>query len=248
MKYLFDNWKSYLDYKETLALATTLALTPPQNDRLTVAIFPFTPAVSEVIKISEGTPLHLGAQDIEAVSKGAYTGAVSAQVFQELGCTYALVGHSERRQLFSETPEIVRDKFLAALDSGIIPVLCIGETKEIREIGTQVTYLKDQLKETLAGVVLDESKPFIVAYEPVWAIGTGEACDDQEAAAMQAIIKQELTLYTAAEVPVLYGGSVSEKNVVSYVSHDTIDGVLVGKASTEAISMMGIIRLLEQIV
>jgi len=248
MKYLFANWKSYLDYKETLALATTLASTPFKNDQLIVGIFPVIPAVSEVKNICDGTSLRLGAQDLEAVPKGAYTGAVSAQVYQELGCAYALVGHSERRQLFSETPEIVRHKFLAALESGIIPVLCIGETKEVRESGMHVAYLKNQLKETLAGVELHEGKSFIVAYEPIWAIGTGEACDDQEAATMQAIIKQELATYVKTYVPVLYGGSVSEKNVVSYVLHDMIDGVLIGKASTEEVSLLDIIRLLEEIV
>lgn len=246
MKYFFANWKMYLDYTETAALAEQLLKEKISLARTTLAVFPVSIATASVVKAFEGVKIGVGAQNVAWVPKGAYTGAVSALMYKDIGCQYALVGHSERRYIFNETDEAVRKKFEAALDAGLIPVLCVGETMEDREAGKHEYRIKKQLMKVFEGQNFPDSTFFIVAYEPVWAIGSGNPCDSVEAARMHMIIKQELAKYTSVAAPVLYGGSVDEKNVVSYVSLDPIAGVLVGKSSIHADSLLRMVRLLEE--
>lgn len=246
MKYLFANWKMYLDYAETNRVANQLVKEKVGSDRVSLVVFPTPLATAEVLKILDGVSIGVGAQNVAWVPKGAYTGAVSALMYKDIGCEYALIGHSERRHIFHETDDAVRQKFEASLDVGIIPILCVGETKEDREAGKQEYRVKKQLMKVFEGLTLPSSASFFIAYEPVWAIGTGEPCDAAEAAHMHALIKQELGKYTDEVVPVLYGGSVDEKNVISYVSLDPIDGVLVGKSSTNAESLIRLVRLVEE--
>lgn len=238
----------YLDYAETAIEAQQLVKENVASERVGIAVFPLSLAAVDVVKTLHSSNIGVGAQNVAWVPKGAYTGAVSALMYKDIGCDYALIGHSERRHIFHETDEAVRQKFEAALDAGLIPVLCVGETKEDREAGKQEYRVKKQLMKVFDGLALPASVQFLVAYEPVWAIGTGNPCDSVEAAHMHTVIKQELAKYTSVSVPVLYGGSVDEKNVVSYVSLDPIDGVLVGKASIKADSLVHLARLLEEIV
>ncbi len=246
MKYIFANWKMYLDFSETNMLAKQL-VTEHLPSTNTVVVFPISIASSDVIATCRGSAIGVGAQNVAWVPKGAYTGAVSAHIYKELGCSYALVGHSERRHIFGETDEAARKKLEASFDAGIIPVVCIGETKEDREAGKREYRLKKQLMKLFDGLVIPEHATVIVAYEPVWAIGTGEACDSVEAAEIHQFIKRELRQYTKMTIPVLYGGSVDEKNVVSYLSLDPIDGVLIGSASTHIDSFTRIIHLAEKL-
>ncbi|PIR76333.1 MAG: triose-phosphate isomerase [Candidatus Magasanikbacteria bacterium CG10_big_fil_rev_8_21_14_0_10_42_10] len=231
MTYLFANWKMYLNFSESMILANQLAEVSSHTEKIQLGLFPSTLAFTEVEKLYRGSSVFVGAQNVAWTPKGAYTGAVSALMFREAGATHALVGHSERRHIFGETNEDVKKKFDACLDAGIIPILCIGETKEDLDAGKREYRLKKQLMSVLDGISKDVE--FFVAYEPVWAIGTGDACDHLQAAEIHDFIKDELNTYSVRTIPVLYGGSVNHENVVSYLPHESIDGFLVGSASAE---------------
>lgn len=246
MKYIFGNWKMYLDYNESVALAETLSKENFDDGKVKLAVFPTALANKAVSEKLQGSQFATGAQDVAHVPKGAYTGAVSAHMFKDVGCKYALAGHSERRHIFNETDDDVRKKIEACLDAGLIPVVCIGETKEELAAGKREYRLKKQIMKAFADLNLNGSE-LIVAYEPVWAIGTGTACLPADADDIHGWIKQELKQYFEQEIPVLYGGSVNPENVVSYLALETVDGVLVGGASTKKDSWVVIIRIAEKI-
>ena len=231
MTHIFANWKMYLNFSESMILANQIATISYDTEKIHLGLFPSALAFTEVEKLYRDSAVTVGAQNVAWTPKGAYTGAVSAHMFRDAGATYALVGHSERRHIFGETNEDVKKKFDACLDVGLTPVLCIGETKEDLDAGKREYRLKKQLMSVLEGVSKDVE--FFVAYEPVWAIGTGNACDHLQAAEIHDFIKQELNTYTVRSIPVLYGGSVNHENVVSYLPHQSIDGFLVGSASAE---------------
>lgn len=206
-----------------------------------VAIFPSTLAAREVIMCLNGSRIAAGAQDVAWVSKGAYTGAVSAHMFKSAGCKYALVGHSERRYVFNESDDDVRKKIEACLDAGLIPVVCVGETQEDLNENKREYRLKKQLMKAFEGLQINGGK-VMVAYEPVWAIGSGKPCGPDEADSVHGWIKLEVKQYLGQDIPVLYGGSVNPENVVSYAARDVIDGVLVGGASTKLESFVKLIN------
>jgi len=232
MKYIFGNWKMYLDLEASNKFATDLAGVDFDVEKISVSIFPSALALSSVAKSVCESQISVGAQDVYWIPDGAYTGAVSALMFRTAGCKYALVGHSERRHIFGETDGDVRKKIEACLDSGLIPVVCIGETKEEKDSGQREYRLKKQIMKAFDGLKLNGGD-IIVAYEPVWAIGTGDACNPADADDVHGWIKQEVRKYVEKEIPVLYGGSVNENNFGSYLQYDTIDGILVGSASTK---------------
>ena len=247
MKYVFGNWKMYLDFDESNILAHALLQEKFNVEKINLAIFPSTLAIREIIMGMEGSVFAVGSQNVSWVSKGGYTGAVSAQMFQDIGCEYALVGHSERRHIFGETDEDVKKKLQACLEIGLTPVLCIGETKEEKNSGERDIVLGRQLS-VLSGLDLKD-KEILVAYEPVWAIskaGVGESCGSIEANDVQSWIKNELKKYTNEIIPVIYGGSAKAENVVSYLSLPAIDGVLVGAASTKLETFVPLIRKVEE--
>ena len=200
---------------------------------------PFTD-IRSVQTLIEGDKLLLtyGAQDVSAQDSGAFTGEISGSMLAKLGCTFVVVGHSERRTLHGETNETVLAKTKAALKNGLTPIVCIGEGLEIREAGDHVAYNVDQLKGSLAGLSAEEISKIVIAYEPVWAIGTGRvasAADAQEVcAAVRATVAELADAEVAAGVRVLYGGSVSSKNVGEIVGQTDVDGALVGGASLKA--------------
>ena len=229
--YIFGNWKMYLGFDESNILVHALLQQKYVADNMCIAIFPSALAIREVAMAAQDTPIAVGAQNVNWNPKGAYTGEVSAHMFKDVGCTYALIGHSERRHIFGESNEDVRKKLEACVDVGLIPELCIGETKEDREAGKTQYRLKKQLMKALDGLDMRGGQ-LIIAYEPVWAIGTGDACLPDDARDVIGWIREEVKLYQSGIVPVLYGGSVSGDNVVSYVSQTEIDGVLVGGASS----------------
>lgn len=244
MIHLFANWKMYLDVNETSRLASELAGTSYDANKLNIVVFPTTLAFTEAEKALRGTSVAIGAQTVNWTPKGAYTGAVSAYLFKEAGSSYALIGHSERRHIFGETEDDVRKKFEACLDLGIVPVLCIGETKEDLDAGKREYRLKKQLMTAFSGLEAGDRK-FFVAYEPVWAVGSGNPCDPNTAIEMHTWIAEELRQYTSEDVPILYGGSVHAGNVGSYISHHAIDGVLVGGASAKQETFFDLIRAME---
>lgn len=239
MKYLFCNWKMYVGLEESRALAAELAGMPFDKSAMAVAVFPTALSFSSVRGELNGSEVKMGAQNVAWTPSGAYTGALSAVLFAEAGAEYALVGHSERRHVFGETETAVHNKLVACLDAGLIPVLCIGETREDREEDKRSYRLQKQLKTALEGV--DIQGPCMVSYEPVWAIGTGDACLPSDAEDVIGFIKMELRLYTQTDIPVLYGGSVNPGNVANYMHCQSIAGVLVGGASAKADSLAALV-------
>jgi triosephosphate isomerase len=247
MKYFFANWKMYLNAEESGSLATQLSRESFDAEKVNIAIFPNTLFILDARRTFDKTPIHVGAQNVNWVPMGAYTGAVSALLFAKVGCTHALVGHSERRYIFGEKDEDVRKKTEACFDAGISPVICIGETEEDRDSGRTEYRIKKQLMKVFEGLDVAGHSP-VVAYEPVWAIsagGSGEPCKPEEAERMILFIKEEIKTYTDAVISVLYGGSVKPDNVLSYVSLDLIDGVLAGHASTKFDDFVAMVRAVE---
>ncbi len=236
------NWKMNLNHLEAIALVQKIAFSLPAKyfDKVDVTVIPPFTDIRSVQTLIEGDKLLLtyGAQDVSAHDSGAFTGEISGSMLAKLGCTFVVVGHSERRTLHGETNETVLAKTKAALKNGLTPIVCIGEGLEIREAGEHVAYNVDQLKGSLAGLGAEEISKIVIAYEPVWAIGTGRvasAADAQEVcAAVRATVAELADAEVAAGVRVLYGGSVSSKNVGEIVGQTDVDGALVGGASLKA--------------
>ncbi|CAN5258990.1 triose-phosphate isomerase [soil metagenome] len=236
------NWKMNLNHLEAIALVQKIAFSLPAKyfDKVDVTVIPPFTDIRSVQTLIEGDKLLItyGAQDVSAHDSGAFTGEISGSMLAKLGCTFVVVGHSERRTLHGETNETVLAKTKAALKNGLTPIVCIGEGLEIREAGDHVAYNVDQLKGSLAGLSAEEISKIVIAYEPVWAIGTGRvasAADAQEVcAAVRATVAELADAEVAAGVRVLYGGSVSSKNVGEIVGQTDVDGALVGGASLKA--------------
>ncbi|MDP2693073.1 MAG: triose-phosphate isomerase [bacterium] len=239
---IFGNWKMYLDHNEAVLLSTELTKKlAGGNKDCEVAVFPSMLSLLEV-RDKLASKVSIGAQNCAWVSKGAYTGEVSAHMLASVGCQYVLVGHSERRHVFGESNELVRKKLEAVLDAGLTPVLCIGETQEDKDEEKTQYRLKKQLLKALEGLKVYDNK-MIIAYEPVWAIGSGVPCLPADADDVHGWIKNEVKQYLDFDIPVLYGGSVNSENVLSYVSLDTVDGVLIGGASVKLDGFVNIIKL-----
>ncbi len=232
MRYIFGNWKMYLSEEESVRLAKKISVLATDT-QFSCAVFPNTLAFAAVRDILRDTAFSVGAQNVSWVPRGAYTGATSAELFRESGAQYALVGHSERRYIFGEDDSAVRKKIEACIDVELTPVVCVGEEKQDRTDGKAEYRVRKQIMKAFDGLSV-ASTEIIVAYEPVWAIGTGDACSDDEAVRMITLIKQEIAQYYTGEVAVVYGGSVDARNVHSYLAHGVIDGVLIGKASSDA--------------
>lgn len=232
MKYIYANWKMYLDFDESNIVVNQLIQKNFNTEKVEVVLFPPSIAIADSIKATVGGPILIGAQDVAWADKGAYTGAISARMYKDLGCSHAIVGHSERRYIFGETNEDVRKKIEACLDIGLVPVLCIGETADDKENNKTEYRLKKQLLKALDGLDINKQE-IIIAYEPVWAIGSGEPCDPIQVDETCMWIQNQIKQYTCNIIPILYGGSVNEKNVVTYLASKNIQGVLVGSVSTK---------------
>lgn len=232
-KYIIANWKMYLNAAESLAMAQYIKENAKPHEDVEVIICPNALAFNDVRDTLAGS-VSLGAQNVAWTPLGAYTGAISALLFHQDGARYALVGHSERRYIFGEDNEAVRKKMNACIDTGLIPVLCVGETHDDLNEDKAEYRIKKQIMKAFDGLDLQDIVP-MVAYEPVWAIsnfGVGKPCEPEYANQMQCIIREELKQYTDLEIPILYGGSVDNKNITNYLSCEHINGVLVGSAST----------------
>lgn len=242
-KYLFANWKMYLDHAESRVLAQYLAEISASwsSDQIAMAVFPSALAFAAVADVLKDTPVTVGAQNVHWVEKGGYTGEVSAHMYSALGARYALVGHSERRHLCHETNHEVRQKVEAVLSVGMVPVICVGETQKEHEENQAVESIEAQIRSAFHNITWPENREMVVAYEPVWAVGTGLACDPVEAEKMHELIKKQVVALTGITPVILYGGSVRPENVADYLRNPNIDGVLVGGASANAHSWKEII-------
>lgn len=235
------NWKMNLNHLEAIAAVQKLAFTLPEKyyAREEVAVLPPFTDLRSVQTLVDGDKLKIkyGAQDISPYDDGAYTGDISGPMLAKLGCTFVVVGHSERREHHNETDQVVASKVAAALRNGLTPILCVGENLELREAGGQVEHCTAQLLAALDGVDAEQAATVVLAYEPVWAIGTGRvatAADAQEVcAALRTALADKYGPDVAGAVRVLYGGSVKSGNVNEIVSQPDVDGVLVGGASLD---------------
>jgi triosephosphate isomerase len=247
------NWKMHNTHFEAIALTQKLAftLTAKDFDATDVAVLPPFTALRSVQTLVEGDRLRLayGAQDVSPHDDGAYTGDVSGRMLAKLGCRYVLAGHSERRRYHGEDDAVVNAKVKAALRSGITPVLCIGETLEVRQAGDALGHNLAQLDAGLAGLPGEQVAGLVMAYEPVWAIGTGEVATPEDAQEMSAGIRGRISAVhgdaVAAGVRILYGGSVKSGNMAAIMAQPDIDGGLVGGASLDAGEFVRICRYRE---
>jgi triosephosphate isomerase len=239
------NWKLHGDRPFARALLDAV-VAAPQVAGVSLVILPPLPYLGELVAQYGERGLAFGAQDVSANEKGAYTGEVSARMLVEVGARYGLVGHSERRQYHHESSELVAHKFLAARAAGLIPILCVGEVLEVRKAGEHVPHTLAQLDGALAGLTAEQVKTIVVAYEPVWAIGTGETATPEDAQELASAIRTRISeLYdaeTADAVRVLYGGSVKSSNVASIMAKPDVDGALVGGASLDPEEFAAIAR------
>ncbi|GAB2893397.1 triose-phosphate isomerase [Neomicrococcus lactis] len=246
------NWKMNMDHVQGITLLQKLewTLDDAKHDfkRVEVAVFPPFTDLRGVQTLVAGDDLDVvyGAQDLSPFDEGAYTGDISGQFLSRLGCSYVLVGHSERRSIHGESNEVVASKLAAALKHSLTPILCVGEGLEVRQSGEHVAFTVQQLRESLEGYPASAAEKLVVAYEPVWAIGTGEVAGPEDAQEMASALRAELVeLFGEAageSVRVLYGGSVKAANAAALMQEKDVDGLLVGGASLDAGEFANIVR------
>lgn len=235
------NWKMNYTHLEAIGLTQKLAfsLTPEQCAAVEVAILPPFISIRSVQTLIDGdhVPIRYGAQDLSPHDAGAYTGDISGPMLAKLGCTYVIVGHSERREYHHEDDALVNSKLVAAYRNGLTPILCVGESLAVREAGDQLAHVRAQLDADLAGLPAEQIESIVIAYEPIWAIGTGEVATPVDAQEVCAAIRARLAeLYSrelARGVRILYGGSVKASNAGELLAQPDVDGALVGGASLD---------------
>ena len=235
------NWKMNLNHFEAIALVQKIAFSLPDKyfDKVDVAVIPPFTDLRSVQTLVDGDKLRLtyGAQDVSQHESGAYTGEISGAFLAKLGCHYAVVGHSERRTYHNEDDALVAAKAAAALKHELTPIVCIGEHLEVREAGEHVSHCQNQLRGSLAGLSAEQIGQTVIAYEPVWAIGTGRVASAADAQEVCAAVRKELSMLASSQIAdtvrVLYGGSVNAKNIGDIVAQEDVDGALVGGASLD---------------
>ncbi len=240
------NWKMYKTISEAVNLAKELRENLKEvNDCEIVVCPPFT-ALPSVKNILKGSNISLGAQDMHWEKSGAYTGEISPLMLVDLGCRYCIIGHSERRQYFGETDETVNRKTKTALDCRLIPIVCVGETLKEREKNLTFQIVERQIKNGFAGLNSEQVQHLVIAYEPVWAIGTGKTATPEQAEEVQSYIRGLLgSIFNekiSQRIRILYGGSIRPDNIKELMSCPNIDGGLVGGASLEAKSFIQIVK------
>lgn len=233
-----------LGIQESRRLAVEIKNGVRQSGKADIVLCPSFCSLKDVSELLCGSPVDCGAQDLFWEEKGAYTGEVSAQTLVELGCKYVIIGHSERRQYLNETDEMVNKKIKAALAHKLRPIVCVGESLAQREKGEYKEWVEKQTRAALAGVELENRRELVIAYEPIWAIGTGRTVDTEQVKEIYGIIKNVLVekFGERAGVKILYGGSVDDKNVQMFVGEGKTEGVLVGGASLMSGRFLGIIE------
>ena len=243
-KIVAGNWKLHGSRAFATALVAELASGIPQAS-VEVVVLPPMPYLGDLIEDFERHDIAFGSQDVSSNDKGAYTGEVSATMLVDVGARYGLVGHSERRQYHSESSELVARKFLAARNAGLVPILCVGETREQREAGQTEAVIASQLAPVLDLAGVEAFRDAVVAYEPVWAIGTGLTASPQQAQDVHAFIRGVVKARDARigdSLPLLYGGSVKPDNAAELFAQPDVDGGLVGGASLVAADFLAIAR------
>ncbi len=240
------NWKMHKTIKEAESFAAEFPLEPDLYDQVEVVIFPPFTALFTVNEALKGTGIALGAQNMHPDEKGAFTGEISPLMLKDAGCSCVILGHSERRHIFLETDEFINRKVRAAFKHGLKPFLCVGETLEERQAGLTEEVCARQLSGSLAGANEHEIAAMVIAYEPVWAIGTGINATSEDAektiAFIRGYLKEKYGSEAAEQVRIQYGGSVKPSNIQEYIKCENIDGALVGGASLEIDSFYNLIK------
>jgi len=240
------NWKMYKTNAEAVATAGRLVELVADTSDVDIMIAPVFTAIDPVSRVVNGSRVGLGAQNLHWEKEGAYTGEISADMLISAGCQYVIIGHSERRQYFGETDETVNNKISAAMAANLIPVFCIGETEAERESGSTFSVLDKQVKDGLKEKVVENLGSLVIAYEPVWAIGTGKTATSDQAQEVhqyiRSLIDNVFGTALADSVRILYGGSVKPANVTELMAMPDIDGALVGGASLDAESFSQIVK------
>ena len=245
-KIIAGNWKMNTNIEEGLALAKALASGMKPTDAIVILAAPFVSlqAVGQVI--SGAKNIHLAAQNCHQKAAGAYTGEISVAMLKAVGCEYVILGHSERREYFNESDELIKSKTERVLENGLNPIFCCGENLAVREAGEQEKVVGNQIKNALFEMTAEQMKKIIIAYEPIWAIGTGVTASPEQAQEMHAfirsLIKTQFGEAIAEETSILYGGSVKPANATELFSKADVDGGLVGGAALKADSFLGIIE------
>ena len=240
------NWKMYKTPAETIAFFVKFRPLAGQAEHCEVVICPPFTNLAAAVEAAQGTRIQIGAQNIGWAREGAFTGEISGPMIVAAGATYAIVGHSERRQYFAETDETVLKRTLAALEFGLTPIVCVGERLEERESGHTEAVLARQFQNGIAGLSEQQFARIVIAYEPVWAIGTGKTATPEIAADAHRAIRGQVRAKFGKEageaIRILYGGSVKPDNARSLMAQPEIDGVLVGGASLDAVSFASIVN------
>jgi len=243
------NWKMNKTVSEAVALATEIAMGTGSSSAEVLVSPPFT-ALAAVGKALEETKVFLAGQNMHTEPSGAFTGEIAPPMLKDVGCSHVILGHSERRQYFGETDEGVAKKTKVALDSGLVPISCVGETLEEREAGRTMDVVGRQVDAVLGAVSADEARTVVIAYEPVWAIGTGKVATPEQAQEVHAFIRSRIVAAHGQGVAdgtrILYGGSVKPDNVKGLMALPDVDGALVGGASLKAESFLKLVHFDDQ--
>ncbi len=240
-KVIAGNWKMNMLPNDTIDFINALEPNVKESDSEIIICVPFTD-LFYAISFCQGTNIHVGAQNVFYEDSGAYTGEVSAQMLKCINTEYVIIGHSERRKYFAETDEIVNKKVHKAIENGLKPIICVGETLEEREQGKAIEKITSQISEDLKGLTKENLENIIIAYEPIWAIGTGKTATKEDAnEAIKAIRSKINEQFGTDDITILYGGSVKPENANELFQMSDIDGALVGGASLKVSSFKAII-------
>lgn len=245
-KVIAANWKMFKTPDETFAFMQAFLREVSGHNRDEIVLCPPSVDIATAVQAARHSNVQIGAQNMYWEKEGAFTGEISAKMIQAAGCSHVIIGHSERRQYFGETDDTVNRKLLAALDAGLIPIVCVGEVLQEREAGLTEDVLRRQVMDAFRTISGDKAAPIVVAYEPVWAIGTGKTATPALAADAHSVIRAEAAKafgHTAADnLRILYGGSVKPDNAKALMSQSEIDGALVGGASLDPKSFTAIVK------
>ena len=243
--FIAGNWKMNLTRDESVALARGLVEKTGAESDVEVAVCPPYVYLDAVAQVVEGSAVGLGAQDMYPERPGAFTGEICSEMLLDVGCKYVILGHSERRNVMGETNEQVNRKLLAAFAAGLIPIVCVGELLEQREAGRTLEVITEQFDGSFAGVSAQQMGSVVIAYEPVWAIGTGKVATPDQAEQvhkdLRGILENRYNTDVAAKVQIQYGGSVKPSNAADLLARENIDGALVGGASLKSDDFLGIV-------
>jgi triosephosphate isomerase len=244
------NWKMNLDHATSVTLAREVASQAKRFDCVELVVFPPSIYLEAVAQVLRDTPVGWGLQNVYHQPNGAFTGEISVAMLQDLGCRYAILGHSERRQFLGETDEEINRKLLAVLAGGLTPIVCVGERLDEREAGQTLEVIHRQISGSLAGLSGEQMGRVVIAYEPVWAIGTGRTATPEQAEevhlALRNILEERYNRPVAESVRIQYGGSVKADNAAKLLAQRNIDGALVGGASLKVGEFMAIVAAVKR--